>query len=664
VDHLGLSGGRHRQLNKSYLNQSPAAYTPHTVFLLESRYPVSYGAGREDSVHHIFGVAPAGLLPDVLKTYNSTEAGTEALELMDNARWPWNAQQKLKMTKWWTNKTEWLERMRQLEGNQDLGHDDFGALKYNHVVDPSQEIIDDINGNQGEIKSFPPSPAQNSRKQPDDYNPTPERFLKQTAGVREAHSEHSMDLFTGGMTRFKGKIPFEVPAVDGSYEHPSGFRIPTPAHHFSENLPPVEQPPPPRDEVQNTGGHIDAESWSKLNKEKQGLMTGLMTGTIDVEIVTRQEKIPTEIHGENMEHQHASGFTPPTPLMPRGDFEAHSQRISLIQDETTTQIAGSDELDSSDDSLTQVQTIPIRAQYIPHVAETPFWRPILSFTVSTRPLALTLLRLSKGLARGTSYHSLIDNIKKKDSLSHGLRNRNLRLNRMEELIRGLSEALAGKRGEVPAIRFSVDENSVEEQIPFAKRVVGVGIGTWYHRKHELAETYALLGGELKTGAENAQNPFVTYELDEFGRIMGPKSATDGLPEDYFKPSDYSTTPPPPAFTEINRIRRVLDRVGPNARSLYVVSPKDGLKGLEKVTDTTENRLIRVIYPVISQAEAASIQGGENEVVIHGGNAVHFLKQRMQQLSENFKDEIATFRASRSAKVVYPNKSAEDEHEDH
>lgn len=670
-----LDAGRSlRRFNKSSLTPSPAAYTPHTVFLLESRYPVSYGVGRTDSVHHIFGVCPAGLLPDVLKKYNSPEAPAEVIEHMDNARWPWNAQQKMKMTKWWANKKEWLQRMREIEGNQDLRDDDFSTLEYNAEVSPVQEVIDDINGNQGEIKSFPPSPAtRHARKQTDDYNPSPERRLKQTTGVKEAHAESTIDLFGGGMTRFKAKVPFEVPTADGKgYEHPSGFPIPTPAHHFADNLPPSRAPHVSRDDIpQNNDSQIDIESWNAMKKKdgQEGLMSGL-TGSFEVDIVARQEKIPTEIHGDNMVHQHASGFTPPTPLMHRGEGEALSHRVSEIEEQTLTQIAGRDDLDDSPHSNKQVQRIPIRAQYMPHVAETPFWRPVVSFTVSTRPLALTLVRLSKGLARGTPYHTMMDNIEKKERMSQGLRNRNLRLNRMEELVRGLSEALAGERGAIPGVRFSTGQrgHGEDDRVPFSKRVVGVGIGSWYHRKHELVETYQLMGEDLVTGTAetSTQNPMVLYELDEYGRVMGSRSVTDPLPEDYVRPSDYATSPPPAAFVEISRMRRLLERVGGNARSLYVVAPKDGLKKLDKVTDI-EKSIIRVFYPVTTLAEAAEIQARDDEIVIHGGNAVHFLKQRMEQLSDNFKEDITAFRAARSTKVMYPQKSALDnelKQEDH
>lgn len=82
-------GGMYRTKKKRYESPPEAAYQPHTVFLLESRYKVRGGRDTSDAYHHVVGVCRAGDLPGVIARYNSSRAPGKSMEAMDNALWPW-----------------------------------------------------------------------------------------------------------------------------------------------------------------------------------------------------------------------------------------------------------------------------------------------------------------------------------------------------------------------------------------------------------------------------------------------------------------------------------------------------------------------------------------------------------------------------------------------
>ncbi|KAJ7262783.1 hypothetical protein B0H12DRAFT_1047526 [Mycena haematopus] len=166
-----------------------------------------------------------------------------------------------------------------------------------------------------------------------------------------------------------------------------------------------------------------------------------------------------------------------------------------------------------------------RSEYMPTLDTTPFWRPLISLTVSTRPIAFTLLRLSRGLSTGRPFHADIDNHDKKCRVSFIHRMRSLRVQRMHNLTVDMAEALAGLRGGVVGIRFEADSlgrgiggEGLADPIPWEKRVIRIGIGKWYCIASELKELFRAKAEEIP-----ATNPFEIYSLDDFGNRISDET---------------------------------------------------------------------------------------------------------------------------------------------
>ncbi|KAF8885211.1 hypothetical protein BD779DRAFT_1534654 [Infundibulicybe gibba] len=292
-----FQGGRYVSIGKKYEPPPDKAYESHTVFLLESRYNVKFGPGRVDALEHILEVCREGDFQAVLARYNSLKAPPDALQAMDNARWPWGAQRNTKRVVWW-----------------DKGEDPMSI-------------------------------------------------------ARESRSDYLLS--------------------------PSSLH-------------------PPLDNTQN---------------------------------------IFEALYNISIRNPSPAPASPPTPA-------------------------------------------EIRSQYLHTLTTTPFWRPLLTLTVSTRPLALSLLRLSRSLPRGLPFYAAMSPHDRKSHLSYSTRMRCLRLARMQTLVRDLAQLLAGERGGLPGIRFAASDmgrgvhgEGLEAQIPWRKRVIRVGVGNWYSRAEEVKEGF-------------------------------------------------------------------------------------------------------------------------------------------------------------------------------
>ncbi|KAH9929366.1 uncharacterized protein B0H18DRAFT_1117410 [Fomitopsis serialis] len=139
----------------------------------------------------------------------------------------------------------------------------------------------------------------------------------------------------------------------------------------------------------------------------------------------------------------------------------------------------------------------VRAEYFPTLAETAFWRPLLSVTLQTRPLTTTVARLSRAYARGTPFYSTVDPHDRKYGPSMGGRVRNMRLNRTHELVVDLARLLRGERGGPLGMRWNpeslgrgINGEGMAEPIPLEKWMVKVGLGVWYQRAEEWKAIYA------------------------------------------------------------------------------------------------------------------------------------------------------------------------------
>lgn len=168
----------------------------------------------------------------------------------------------------------------------------------------------------------------------------------------------------------------------------------------------------------------------------------------------------------------------------------------------------------------------LREQYLPTLEETPFWRPLLTVTLSTRPLAVTLGRLARARPRGTAYFAAIDPEDRKTYLSFSSRMRNMRIDRVTDLTIDIAQLLDGFRGGFVGIRFSprdrgrtIGGEALARGVPFDKRLIQVGVGSWYARREEVKEAFRLdiaqKGYEVSKGPDGAE-PLEVYDVDDYG----------------------------------------------------------------------------------------------------------------------------------------------------
>jgi hypothetical protein len=93
-------------------------------------------------------------------------------------------------------------------------------------------------------------------------------------------------------------------------------------------------------------------------------------------------------------------------------------------------------------------------RYLPTLAAEPFFTPLLTVTLPTRPLIDSLERLSKGLPKGTPFFSTVPNDERKDGPGFHRQLLRMRLNRTFELVQSIAERYQGAGGGFPGIRFN------------------------------------------------------------------------------------------------------------------------------------------------------------------------------------------------------------------
>ncbi|KAK7460587.1 hypothetical protein VKT23_009308 [Stygiomarasmius scandens] len=660
-------GGAYSTSSKFYEEPSPYAYEPHTVFLLESRYPVRYGIGRVDSIEHIVGICRATDFEAVVKMYNSLEAPAEGLIAMDNARWPWTKSPEPKSVKWWDSKEE-LEEAKSLTSMS---------------LEESLRQMSRDEGSQARLQ-------KDAR-----------RHMAQTVAVAERVSEENLDGLESKMKRWPGKIPFEVEFADGTVAHPSGFVPPTAVHKFGdhEHYSSKQTVKARRRETEHhSDTSIRVDQWEAVKERKEGqqgplmvqLTDGIIAGDVFAATAPKDAKIPTEIHGiyDNavaQPMQHPSGFVPPTARMARGETDARTEVVTGEHVDTEAEpptpeqrlptFASSDskvqeqnELDAGvekslqkngdktfanrfDESLRD-----LRRKYAVHIHEEPFWRPLLSFTVSTRPLATTLARLSRGLERGTPFHAAISNDDKKSKESFPVRMRGIRLGRMQMLGLELSKLLAGARGGLVGIRFAPEDKGraiegerLDKPIEWERRVVGVGVGEWYPLATEIKEFFQKDATEsIKqiSGESDDKSPFLVYGLDEWGRpteeVQGPWESLmirESLKADTIK-----------VLQEISDLRAWLNE-----------NKTEGTVYVPAYSGTADYSFSRHEEQVAASDKPIILVRNQNEempegyVAVTGSRTRKFVYDRMQSLYQKHQEAIVSTVSIRHRSVTYPKK---------
>ncbi|KAF9050840.1 hypothetical protein BDZ89DRAFT_1057264 [Hymenopellis radicata] len=610
-----FSGGRYLSLGKRFEQPSEAAYEPHTVFLLESRYDIKFGLGRTECKDHIVGLCRSADFEAVLKRFNSPRTPYDALESMDNARWPWEPQKKI----------------------------------YSLSARSRRSLADDLS-KQSENKEPILSPvtdnylAKPSRERPE----RPEDKLRQTAAVAHRVREDNLQGLSSEMRRPDGKIPFELEHPDGSVYHPSGFKVPTSAADFAKYpVPPPEGVDPRTPVPSNPDAAIHHEQW-KAVQEKQGhlmprLTENLVTGDIHAHTKPRDEKIPTEVsgimdHGKEQPPQHPSGFIPPTPAMARGETEALTHTV-------VSEDLSKDEIQALEDYRNEVREK--RVKYFQHIENEPFWRPLIALNVSTRPIGTTLSRLSRGLSRGLPYHAIVESDGRKSLASFGNRMRCLRLDRMQELTVELAKVLAGARGGPIGIRFDmnqlgrgIDGENLAEPVPWEKRTIGVAVGNWYARADEIKESYHMAQADVQQyDATPDKDPFLIYDIDECG-APAPAEMRDSLP---WLSGELSEIDPEiqPVVDELNDLFHMLDKE--EDKELSVLIPRMMPKRDEEDV---------VVFGPVSRLRPSD-KAPPGHMLLRGSMARNHIKERIEQLHEIHREPLARAQALRLRAVTYP-----------
>lgn len=796
-------GGAYVAKGKVYESPPPAAYTPHTVYLLESRYPVNHGVGRVDCYEHIVGVCREGDFEGVLKKYNSPRAPAENRDSMDNARWPWLPQKRTPRIKWWGPGENPKELMQELNGmapaeeiseieasyaNEEAFVDDpdrdpqpgphdpqpkkpkppqtpkmsntakakahkarviaelagvstgtntsparpFHTSSTTHMGHNYNEdhIVPDFYVQRKQSKATADSeqgPEYKDRKTQDSslmdhlsdgalsdeiaastrrlaskipkelYNeegvlvhpsgfviptpgksvPTKERrererdLAQQTAAVAERVLEEDFSDVKAEMRPRRAKVPFEVKHADGSVAHPSGFTPPTAMHDFKHAPAPAGSTPAEKNphSIQTDSQATSKDVVSKLHQreaieerkdEEGGLMSGLSAGILsgDVSAATepRPEKVPAEVEvpGEGEKSsatQQPSGFVPPTPGMKRGLHTTAVVRATevplSVPDETVEEIHSTIEEDPSatkevstteEISTTMAQEMrdavggavaKIRDQYLPTLKETPFWRPLLTVTCSTRPLAVSLARLSRGRVRGTPYHATIDNDDRKCKISYSTRMRCMRLARMHGLSVQMAQLLTGARGGFIGIRFNINElgrgingEGLEKPIDWDKRVLRIGVGNWYEYAETVKEEFRSSAEEevdkiYRTGAdgkEDDKGAFEVYGLDDHGKRISDETG-EIIP---WVVSDVDLPKTPQALREL-------------------WAEQQELHNLDADDDADDE----------APVEGRGLERNEFKLQMARRN----LKMKKEEVASEFKEEIALYKASRHSSVT-------------
>ncbi|KAL0573942.1 hypothetical protein V5O48_008011 [Marasmius crinis-equi] len=640
-----LPGGAYEESQEKIEKPSPEAYQPHTVYLLESRYHVSYGAGRVEHFEHAYGYCRTPDFEQVVRMYNSEQCPPAEKQAMDNALWPWRRPDSVKSIKWWNDNNELQEAQLDLS-----------------IPNTSPKVTVSSHGTASQ-------PADDSWTRPGDAVKASgkdfERRDVQTDSVKHRVSEENLNDIVVQLQSRGHKVPFEVELEDGSVAHPSGFVPPTAADKFNDHAMVGQNSPPlvdsTRKRIPPEDTHSEAvpgiSQWEaiKAREAEEKILMPHLTETIlsrgvSAETKPRNAKIPTEIHGvgdgtDGQPTQHPSGFIPPSPMMARGEYDA---RITTIDSE----LALSDTIKKR------------RARYLEHIQNEPFWRPLLAITVSTRPLADTIMRLAKSLSGGSALHASVPEDDRKSKTSYPERLRQLRMDRLKSLAVGLAEALAGERGGLVGLRFSPEDGGrgtagagLEKPIPWEKRVIGVGVGEWVPLADEFKRGFEEVAKTIphSRGEENLE-PFLVYGLDEQGKPVDsdivakfpwPKTVMESPVSEEARA----------AVSRIKDLKKLLGRDALEGTELRVVAPKvaDGSDACFDLATT---------FTILKEGQALPADyDPEKHHVYAGPLARDMLHQYIELLFEKYRPEIALHRAGTGSGVTYPRLGAVEDLEE-
>ena len=371
------------------------------------------------------------------------------------------------------------------------------------------------------------------------------RQLDEIAGRKETEgglmSQLSAGILSEGIaaqTRPReGKIPAEIVDEDGTVRYPSGFEVPTPATEFH---PVAALPPLETDEPLVKDGKV---SWEEAlaPPESDQLATAPTSsqGSLGVRgfhtsAIARAREIALDLVHARAIPPHLQQ-QPKAPKAPKAAEPAKASS-SAPRKELAEEEHEEDEEDTLDEELVMDLSDGVppvtnslsefnatlkehREKYLATLKEEPFWRPVFTASFSTRPLAVSYARLSRGMPMGMPFYASIDVDDRKISTTFSARMHHLRVRRMRQLAIEIGRRLRGDFGGFPGIRFDVhdrgrgvDGEGFAAPIPADKRVIHVGIGGWHPYAGECRE---LLETELKD--LDLTDGFEIFGLDEHGR---------------------------------------------------------------------------------------------------------------------------------------------------
>lgn len=401
------------------------------------------------------------------------------------------------------------------------------------------------------------APVPMSEKRPRDLG-------KQTAAVAERVLEEGDYSDINAHTRLQdGKVPFEVIEEDGTVSHPSGFVPPTPQHQFKySDSSSVDNHVQDAVQRQRRGAavlHLSKEEMEERQRKSDAIFA---READDAELIAEVKAGVKEVAGKSNGSQqrgiHTSAVVCATEI-PHTPFP-----VQEVDEETYSEYDRSPPPHLSGALLSKTKTLgkfpragkapkvsqkgmlpnpptpiseelqELRSTYMPTLADSPFWRPLLTITVSTRPIAVTLARLSRSHPRGLPFFASISNDDRKTRASYSDRMRNMRLNRMNSLSVQAAQLLAGARGGFIGIRFSANDRGrgirgqgLEAPLPKEKRTIKIGVGNWYYRANEVKEAFRedaiAQVGEVGVGLKDIGETFEIAGLDDYGKRIDDKT---------------------------------------------------------------------------------------------------------------------------------------------
>ena len=249
--------------------------------------------------------------------------------------------------------------------------------------------------------------------------------------------------------------------------------------------------------------------------------------------------------------------------------EELGQAQEMVDNDEPLSDEQADLMTNASQDASSLERAALRKLYLPVLETDPFYRPILTLTVPTRPMAIALTQFCKALMHGTIFHTYIakngimrstkltakmkhyypclfvedhqlngeGSEKEKQKAKYHIQSRRLRLVRAAEMTYQLAEFVVGARGGLKGIqqvlrktRRGTRRDQLRVGEPAADIVIDVGIGgsSWCEEDYDYDKWVA----EYRDAIERLNNqfpdimeitrdqystPIRLHRLDDFGR---------------------------------------------------------------------------------------------------------------------------------------------------